>query len=116
MCAVSVLLFLFSLLLVFEPNSCVHVLLLLFLLLLLGCFVTGLLGYGVAWLLLLRLHFFWYNLRELFYDRNRGDARVKVGSERKFASRPGRPTDSSPRSAISLGPFARGDPPKLALL
>ena len=26
------------------------------------------------------------NLRELFYDRNPGDARVKVGSEREFAS------------------------------
>ena len=26
------------------------------------------------------------NLRELFYDRNPGDARVKVGSERKFAT------------------------------
>ena len=34
MCAVSVLLFLFSLLLVFAPNSCVPVLLLLFLLML----------------------------------------------------------------------------------
>ena len=29
-------------------------------------------------------------LRELFYDRNPGDARVKVGSERKFASSPAR--------------------------
>ena len=28
------------------------------------------------------------NLRELFYDRNPGDARVKVGSERQAASRP----------------------------
>ena len=27
-----------------------------------------------------------YHLRELFYDRNLGDARVKVGSERKSAS------------------------------
>ena len=31
------------------------------------------------------------NLRELFYDRNPGDARVKVGSERKFVSRRCRP-------------------------
>ena len=28
-------------------------------------------------------------LRELFYDRNPGDARVKVGSERKVATSPG---------------------------
>ena len=28
------------------------------------------------------------NLRELFYDRNPGDARVKVGSERQAASSP----------------------------
>ena len=27
---------------------------------------------------------------ELFYDRNPGDARVKVGTERKFASLPAR--------------------------
>ena len=32
------------------------------------------------------------NLRELFYDRNPGDARVKVGSERKVASSPTGPT------------------------
>ena len=30
-------------------------------------------------------------LRELFYDRNPGDARVKVGSERKVASSARRP-------------------------
>ena len=28
------------------------------------------------------------NLRELFYDRNPGDARVKVGSDREAASSP----------------------------
>ena len=35
------------------------------------------------------------NLRELFYDRNPGDARVKVGSERQAASSRTRPTDAS---------------------
>ena len=30
-------------------------------------------------------------MRELFYDRNPGDARVKVGSERKVAPSPSRP-------------------------
>ena len=33
-----------------------------------------------------------FHLRELFYDRNPGDARVKVGSERQVASSPNRPT------------------------
>ena len=31
------------------------------------------------------------NLRELFYDRNPGDARVKVGSERQAATSPASP-------------------------
>ena len=31
------------------------------------------------------------NLRELFYDRNPGDARVKVGSDRQAASSPSAP-------------------------
>ena len=31
------------------------------------------------------------NLRELFYDRNPGDARVKVGSERQAERSPGTP-------------------------
>ena len=42
-------------------------------------------------------------LRELFYDRNPGDARVKVGSERQAASshsRPTRPTSLYARSAL----------------
>ena len=56
-----------------------------------------------------------YNLRELFYDRNPGDARVKVGSERKAASRLRGQRPVYARSAISFGPFVRGDPPKLAL-
>ena len=30
------------------------------------------------------------NLRELFYDRDPGDARVKVGSERQAATSPAR--------------------------
>ena len=38
------------------------------------------------------------NLRELFYDRNPGDARVKVGSDRQAASRPIRPT----RAAVKI--------------
>ena len=32
-----------------------------------------------------------HNLRELFYDRNPGDARVKVGSDRQAASSPNSP-------------------------
>ena len=32
------------------------------------------------------------DLRELFYDRNPGDARVKVGSDWEFASSPARPS------------------------
>ena len=35
--------------------------------------------------------FMYINLRELFYDRNPGDARVKVGSERQAASSPNSP-------------------------
>ena len=44
-----------------------------------------------------------YYLRELFYDRNPGDARVKVGSERQAASRRTRrmsPKSDPSRSAI----------------
>ena len=33
----------------------------------------------------------YYYLRELFYDRNPGDARVKVGSERQAATSPSSP-------------------------
>ena len=33
------------------------------------------------------------SLRELFYDRNAGDARVKIGSERQVATSPERPWD-----------------------
>ena len=40
-----------------------------------------------------------YNLRELFYDRNPGDARVKVGSDRQAASRPDRPKVASVKIA-----------------
>ena len=32
------------------------------------------------------------HLRELFYDRNPGDARVKVGLDREFASSRARPS------------------------
>ena len=55
-------------------------------------------------------------LRELFCDRNPGDARVKVGSERKVASRRKRPTGVSPRSGFLHHYIARRGPPKLALL
>ena len=37
-------------------------------------------------------------LRELFYDRNPGDARVKVGSDREAASSRTGPNRVSPRS------------------
>ena len=36
-----------------------------------------------------------HHLRELFYDRNPGDARVKVGSERQAASRRAGPTEAA---------------------
>ena len=59
----------------------------------------------------MKIHFI--HLRELFYDRNPGDARVKVGSERKVASSP---TSVSARSGVRIWEFVRGGPPKLALL
>ena len=67
------------------------------------------------------------NLRELFYYRHPGDAPVKVGSEREFASRQDAPTFAKIRGIIIRQTaartkswffyhfFARGDPPKLAL-
>ena len=57
------------------------------------------------------------NLRELFYDRNPGDARVKVGSERKVATSPeAREFRRSRDRLSSVGEFIRGTPPKLAPL
>ena len=57
-----------------------------------------------------------YNLRELFYDRNPGDTRVKVGSERKvFSRRRGQRGCRRDRSPDDMD-YARGTPPKLALL
>ena len=53
------------------------------------------------------------NLRELFYDRTPGDARVKVGSERQAASRQ---REGGARSGFTIYYLARGVPPKLALL
>ena len=59
-------------------------------------------------------------MKELFYDRNPGDARVKVGSERKFVTsdtvaRP-RQTSVSSRSVVFFGDSARRDPQNLAYL
>ena len=42
-------------------------------------------------------------LRELFYDRNPGDARVKVGSERQAATSPNSPN----RASAEIGHFSR---------
>ena len=50
---------------------------------LLGCWVCASLLPGALAKFLARSY---SNLRELFCDRNPGDARVKVGSERKVAS------------------------------
>ena len=50
-------------------------------------------------------------MRELFYDRNPGDARVKVGSERRVASSPVRANSGVAEIGtvmiwiISAGPF-----------
>ena len=56
-----------------------------------------------------------YCLRELFYCRNPGDARVKVGSDREAATSPALPSRVSSRSGFTIYSFARGDPPKLLL-
>ena len=63
------------------------------------------------------------HLRELFYDRNPGDARVKVGSERKFASSPVAPSFGvgeigvndvgfCPRGPSKIGPVIKECTPK----
>ena len=56
----------------------------------------------------------------MFYYRNPGDARMKVGSEREFAtsdnSAKTRQIRVSPRSLVFIVYSVRGDPPKLALL
>ena len=67
-----------------------------------------------------------HNLRELFYNRNPGDARVKVGSERKVASRRRGPSFGvaeigyfsrafCPRGLSKLGPSIRRITPKKLL-
>ena len=62
-------------------------------------------------------HLIWLdNLKELFYDRNPGDARVKVGSDRQAASRPTRRMSCRRDRLYNNMEFARGDPPNLALL
>ena len=56
------------------------------------------------------------NLRELFYDRNPGDARVKVGSERKVVPRRRGPSRGVAEiGRYSLGNSVRVDPPKSLL-
>ena len=59
------------------------------------------------------------NLRELFYDRNPGDARVKVGSERKVVSSP--PAPPAPSSGVAeigrfVWPKCAEGPSKIGLL
>ena len=66
------------------------------------------------------------DLRELFYDRNPGDARVKVGSERKVASSPSRRNVAvgeigclhpafCPRGPSKIGPVIKEFTPKKSL-
>ena len=55
-------------------------------------------------------------MRELFYCRNPGDARVKVGSDREAATSPSRQTAESVRYLVKNSSCVRGDPPKLTLL
>ena len=56
------------------------------------------------------------NLRELFYDRNPGDARVKVGSERKVASSPRRPNRGVAEIACFISGLRAEGPSKIGLL
>ena len=56
------------------------------------------------------------NLGELFYDRNPGDARVKVGSDRKVFSRQTGQRGCRRDQLYNNRDFARGDPPNLARL
>ena len=53
------------------------------------------------------------HLRELFYDRNPGDARVKVGSERESASRRRRPNRGVGEIGDSLSLSFSRDPSKI---
>ena len=54
-----------------------------------------------------------YNLRELFYDRNPGDARVKVGSERQAASSPTGPSFGVAEIGYSSRAFCPRGPSKI---
>ena len=54
-----------------------------------------------------------YKLRELFYDRNPGDARVKVGSERKVATSPARPNYGDVEIGVNHMGFCPRDPSKI---
>ena len=56
------------------------------------------------------------NLRELFYDRNPGDARVKVGSERKVASSLPAPSRGVAEIACFISGLRAEGPSKIALL
>ena len=49
-----------------------------------------------------------YDLRELFCDRNPGDARVKVGSERQAATSPA----SAKPGVVKIGHFSRAFCPR----
>ena len=53
------------------------------------------------------------NLRELFYCRNPGDARVKVESDREVASRPVRPTRGVDEIGVYYILFCAGGPSKI---
>ena len=56
------------------------------------------------------------NLRELFYDRNPGDARVKVGSERNVASLPERANRGVGEIACFKSGLCAEGPSKIGLL
>ena len=55
-------------------------------------------------------------MRELFYDRNPEDARVKVGSERKLASSPGAPNSGVGEIACFISGLRAEGPSKIGLL
>ena len=72
--------------------------------------------------LYLNIKIFKYHLREFACanERHPGDVRVKVGSERKFASSDTRAKTRqksvSSRSVVTIDYLARGGPPKLAVV
>ena len=62
------------------------------------------------------IYIYIYNLRELFYDRNPGDARVKVGSERKVASSPKSPSSGVGEIACFKSGLCAEGPSNIVLL